>query len=118
MTVPHIMAVSKIPKPAKEVYVVGDYFGSRGWRAMGRVTMNGKGVYCWLNLAYPMAANSAVINIGDIVFYGISNVTYPKTVSSISIVGNELMFTVDLTSTHQAGTLVLMEFNNTSIRLT
>ena len=112
------MAVSIIPKPAREAYVAGDYFATRQWRAMGRVTLNGKGVFCWIDFAYPIHANSATFEIGSINFYGISNVTYPKTVSTIGFSGNTMTFVVDLTSTHQAGTIVLMEIIDTSIRFT
>jgi hypothetical protein len=85
---------------------------------MGRVINSGKGVYGWFNLAYPIYANSATFNIGSIIFYGLANVTYPKTVSMIAFVGNLFTFIVDLTSTHQAGTIVLMEILDTSITLT
>lgn len=111
------MAVSTIPKPAREAYVAGDYFSSRAWRAVGRVINSGKGVFGWIDFSYPIHANSAVFNIGSINFYGISNVTYPKTVSTIAFSGNMMTFVVDLTSTHTAGTIVLMEFSDTSITL-
>ena len=101
-------------------YHIGDTFGSRQWRAMGRVINSGKGIYCWFDLGKPIIANGATITLGSINVYGLSSGTFTPagTVSSITVSGNELIFVVDTTTSHTPGDVCLLEFNNTSLTLT
>lgn len=99
-------------------YKSGDSFSARIWRAMGRVTNAGNAIYCWIDLGKPITANGFTVNIGSINTFGGISPTYSGTTSSHSISGNELIFALNLSNSVAAGSVVLLEFNNTSITLT
>lgn len=102
-------------------YKSGDTFSSRTWRAMGRSINSGKGIYCWIDFGKPITASGATFSIGSINAYYYNEATTPtfaKTVSSVTISGNELLFFLDTTNTLTAGKVYLIELNSTAITLT
>ena len=84
---------------------------------MGRVINSGKGIYCWFTLGKVILASQMTMNIDSVNIYGLTNPTITGTISSITIQGNLIAFVLDLSSTHTAGTIALLEFNNTSMTL-
>lgn len=92
-------------------YNSGDVFSMRLFHTSGRVINSGKGIFCWLDLAKPCTATGASFEFGNTInVFGIGSVTPTRTVSTISISGNQLSFVIDLSSSHTPGETAIVEF--------
>lgn len=101
-------------------YTAGQIFNQRAYRTMGRVTNNGKGIYCWLTLAKPMVnvtdftiTNFTAFNAYSCKNNGVVTITLANSISAKSISGNLLVFCIDITNSLDPGSVYLLEFSAT-----